>query len=133
MAGETRMVLGVVALLVGLFYAFIAVDSNYGLIGFVLFIVGIALLVFGYDARKAAERPHPQQTQANILEQQRLQLMAPEASGRQVPSQYSATGPYAPSQPLAIPIDRYCPSCGMGNARAAFYCQRCGKPLPPPP
>jgi uncharacterized membrane protein YfcA len=27
--------------------------------------------------------------------------------------------------------DRYCPSCGAGNANANAFCQQCGKSLPP--
>jgi hypothetical protein len=33
----------------------------------------------------------------------------------------------------ASPAERYCPSCGTGNARAFAFCQKCGMALPPPP
>jgi hypothetical protein len=39
----------------------------------------------------------------------------------------------APSAPPPAIAERYCPRCGGGNAKADAFCQKCGKPLPPPP
>lgn len=42
---------------------------------------------------------------------------------------------YAPPPPPPPPTapDRFCESCGGRNARDSAFCDRCGKPLPPPP
>jgi hypothetical protein len=61
------------------------------------------------------------------------------APGVQQPSQFPQPSG-APQQTRVVPSEagpatwaRYCPSCGMGNMRAAGFCQKCGKPLPSPP
>ncbi len=36
-----------------------------------------------------------------------------------------------PPAPAAGAAERFCPSCGAGNARSAGFCAKCGKPLPP--
>ena len=35
-------------------------------------------------------------------------------------------------QPPTPGAERYCPSCGAGCYRLSVFCNRCGKPLPPP-
>lgn len=54
----------------------------------------------------------------------------------QPPNQVSApppppSSPPPPPQPAA-PDERYCPACGTGNLRSSLYCEKCGRPLPPP-
>lgn len=46
-------------------------------------------------------------------------LVAKRKSGQAVPSATPASS-------------RSCPSRGVGNASAALFCQKCGRPLPPP-
>lgn len=48
----------------------------------------------------------------------------------------SSLAPPPPPPAQAVPAqvaERYCPSCGAGNARASAFCESCGKPLPPRP
>ena len=124
-AGIIRIVLGVVFVLISIPFLLI-------LIGIIPLIIGIVLIASGASARSDTERMRQQQAQTNLLLQQQLQLNSMQAN-RSVPAT-----PYAPApQPAApaaapLPADRYCPACGTGNARAAAFCQKCGKPLPPP-
>lgn len=114
MAGILRMIFGLLFLLAGLFFILTIFGFLFGL---VLLLIGVALLVSGVSARSDAERLQQQQQQTNFLLQQQLQLNAALA----------ARGAPAPGS-----AERYCPYCGQGNLRAATFCQRCGKPLPPP-
>jgi hypothetical protein len=86
------------------------------LVGVILLIVGIVLMVLKGSAPTAPPQP--------------LYAAPP---GQDPPPGYypPAAGPvYSP--PAAAPAERYCPACGTGNARAAGFCTRCGKPLPRP-
>ncbi len=46
---------------------------------------------------------------------------------------WSAPAQAAPSAgaPAPAAAERFCPACGAGNAKAAGFCAKCGKPLPP--
>lgn len=50
----------------------------------------------------------------------------------QAPYHPSAPSPPAGAEQVApVPnVERYCPACGAGNARAYAFCQRCGRALP---
>ncbi len=101
--------IGILFLLGGLYSVSYPVDWFEFGGGVVAVGLGIVLVVGGYSADEAAKRAH-----------------------RSVPGNYPPTPQYNPLPPLGPPADRYCPSCGTGNTRAAAYCQKCGKQLPPP-
>lgn len=125
MAGVVRIAFGVLFLIAGVFFLL----SIFGFIlGLVLLLIGIVLLASGMSASNDAERMRAQQEQTNRLLAQQLQMSAAIAAR-------PAPAPYAPTAPPSAPMfaDRYCPACGQGNARSAGFCQRCGRPLPPPP
>lgn len=53
-----------------------------------------------------------------------------------VPVQEFQTYATAPPTPALSPVaggERFCPACGVSNARQAAYCRSCGKPLPAVP
>jgi septal ring-binding cell division protein DamX len=136
-AGVARIVIGVIFVIIGIPFLLI-------LIGIIPLIIGIVLIASGLSAREDTERMRQQQAQTNVLLQQQMQMTAMQSSRPAYP-QYSpppqyahAPPPYAGPPPSAQPpsaptVEKYCPSCGQGNARVAAFCQRCGKPLPPPP
>ena len=55
-------------------------------------------------------------------------LAAMMAATRNLPP---GSGAAAPS-PGAPGTQRYCPACGQANVATAAFCNRCGKPMPPP-
>jgi hypothetical protein len=120
-AGVARIVIGVVFVIIGIPFLLI-------LIGIIPLIIGIVLIASGVSARGDAERMRQQQAQTNALLQQQMQMNRPS-----VAVQYPLNPQYPPPPPPAPPAERYCQYCGMGNARVAAFCQKCGKPLPPPP
>jgi hypothetical protein len=127
-------------------------DIGDTIVGLVLFMVGLLLLV-----RKARA---PQPVGGGLQPQVPASLLTPppvQVNPQAVPGQYPAVPQYAasayppavefpPPPPPTYPpgrenvppppppplAERYCPSCGMGNARVAAFCGKCGKPLPPP-
>ncbi len=125
MAGTARIVFGVLFLLLGLFF-FITIVGF--ILGIFFLLVGVLLLASGASARSDYERIQAQQVQTNYLLQQQLQaqLQANAMQAARPPAAASAAPGTAP-----LP-ERYCPACGGGNSRSAAFCQRCGKPLPPP-
>lgn len=141
MAGVARIVIGVLLLIFGILLFFTILGI---ILGLILIIIGIVLIASGASARGDAERMERQQQQTNLLLQQQMQMNAMQMNRQAVPNQYPGGPPYATaptpysapapgSAPVStIPIERYCPSCGAGNARASAFCQKCGKPLPPP-
>ena len=135
MAGIVRIVLGVLFLLAGLIFLLTIIGF---LIGIVAIIIGVVLLASGSSARGDTRRLEMQQQQTNYLLQQQMQLSAMQANRQAYPPPQPpyqpANAPPPPSPPSSpTSAERYCPSCGGGNARAAAFCQKCGKPLPPPP
>ena len=133
MAGVIRIVFGVILLLLGLVFLVTIIGF---IVGLFFIIIGIVLIASGASARGDSERMQRQQEQTNLLLQQQMQLTAMQVN--RAPSQ----PPYTPSpshnlshrlRHRASQADRYCPSCGQGNARASAFCAKCGKPLPPPP
>jgi zinc ribbon protein len=135
-AGVVRIVLGVLFLLGGLFFLITIIGFFIGILGIV---IGVVLLASGASARGDSRRIEEQQRQTNFLLQQQMQLAAmqgnPPAYSPGYPPAYVAAPPppYAAPPAPAPTADRYCPVCGAGNARTAGFCQKCGKPLPPPP
>jgi predicted lipid-binding transport protein (Tim44 family) len=142
MAGVARIVVGVILLLFGL----LLIATILGLVfGIIALIVGILLIASGASARGDERRMSQQQAQTNLLLQQQMQWSALHANRPPYAYGYSPPSPAPPPPPppmappppvpsgYAVPAERYCPSCGGGNARAAAFCQKCGKPLPPPP
>jgi ABC-type bacteriocin/lantibiotic exporter with double-glycine peptidase domain len=125
-AGIARIVIGIVLVIIGIPFLLI-------IVGIIPLIIGIVLIASGVSARGDAERLQQQQAQTNMLLQQQLQMNAMQASRQAAPAQYPPAQQYAPAAPSGVQADRYCPACGTGNARAAAFCQKCGKPLPPPP
>jgi hypothetical protein len=90
-------------------YPYQAAGGGIAALGFVLLIVGIVLSVISKPAPAPVMSAQPQTV-------------------------YYVTSPPQPIPPPPTPAaERYCQSCGMGNARAAAFCQKCGKPLPTPP
>ena len=85
-------------------YPFVGVGAAVILAGLILLVVGLILMFESV--------PSPQPV---IVYPQQPQLFVP------------AVTPQVP------PDTRYCPSCGGPSSRAAAFCNRCGKPLPPPP
>jgi hypothetical protein len=124
-AGIARIVIGVVFVLIAIPFLFI-------LIGIIPLIIGIVLIASGASARGDAERMRQQQAQTNVLLQQQMQMTAVQSNRQATPAQYSPGPQYAPPASATPQAERYCPVCGMGNPRAAAFCQKCGKPLPPP-
>jgi len=119
-AGVARIAIGVIFVIIGLVFLIV-------LIGLIPLVIGIVLIASGWSARRDAERMREQQQQTNILLQQQLQASRPAVLTPFPPAPVIV--PFSPAPPAA---DRYCPSCGTGNARSAAFCQKCGKPLPPP-
>jgi len=134
MAGVIRIVFGVILLLLGLVFLVTIIGF---IVGLFFIIIGIVLIASGASARGDSESMRRQQEQTNLLLQQQMQLTAMQVN--RAPSQppYASPYPYAPPQPptpsQTVQAERYCPSCGQGNARASAFCAKCGKPLPPPP
>lgn len=126
MAGIARIVVGIVFVLISIPFLFI-------LIGIIPLIIGIVLIASGASARGDAERMRQQQAQTNVLLQQQMQLNAMQANRQAPAAAYAPAASYAPLAAAPLSSERYCPVCGTGNARAAAFCQKCGKPLPPPP
>jgi hypothetical protein len=92
---------------------------------------GLAARLPGAITRKAV------QTAAQLPFPTRSQPSAPVHAANPPPSPPPPplSQPSAPNtQSVPAPAaERYCPSCGSGNARVAAFCQRCGRPLPAPP
>jgi hypothetical protein len=122
-AGVARIVIGIFFLLVGILLFF----TPFGLLfGIFSLIIGIILIASGASARGDTARMQRQQEQTNLLLQQQLQMTAMQVNRQ------AAVQPQDPRpEPPAATADQYCPSCGMGNARAAAFCQKCGRPLGP--
>jgi type II secretory pathway pseudopilin PulG len=139
-AGVVRIVLGVLFLLGGLFFLLTILGFLFGIVGIV---IGIVLIASGASARGDTRRIELQQQQTNLLLQHQMQLSAIHANRMPYPPSYpppptygpppSAPPPQPTSSPPTATAERYCPACGMGNTRVAGFCQKCGKPLPPPP
>ncbi len=110
--------LGVLFLLGGIVFLLTIIGFLFGVL---LLIVGIVLIASGLSAREDTARIEQQQRQTNYLLQQQIAMNAAHPTA------------YAPAAPIPTSAERYCPSCGQGNSRSAAFCQRCGKPLPPPP
>jgi hypothetical protein len=121
------------------------------LIGFVLFIVGFALLAPklrgmqrgvlaqpspAWQTRPAAGQPEPA-IPPGVLSPPPDAASSPTSPSAGPPPASAPSGPYAASPPPGAgettpPVsERYCPACGAGNARVAGFCQKCGAPLPP--
>ena len=124
MAGEGRLVVGFILLIIGA----LSLISPFFFVALLFLILGIVLIIWGFQARENAERIRQAQARPGYL----------------YPGQPIATPglAYPPTAPLApppypnapgVPAERFCPSCGGANARAAAFCQRCGRALPPPP
>jgi hypothetical protein len=128
--GVARIVIGAFLLLLGLVFLVTIIGF---LVGIVFINLAIIFIASGASARGDAERMRRQQEQTNVLLQQQLQMSAMQASRQAAPAQYPPSPQYVSSAPPAPAAERYCPVCGMGNARAAVLCRKCGKPLPPPP
>ena len=132
MAGVIRIVFGVILLLLGLVFLVTIIGF---IVGLFFIIIGIVLIASGASARGDSERMQRQQEQTNLLLQQQMQLTAMQVN--RAPSQppYAPPSPYAqpqpPTPPQGVQADRYCPSCGQGNARASAFCAKCGvRPFP---
>jgi hypothetical protein len=148
-AGQNPIVVGLGLVLLVLGLVIMSVAASFGdigdtIVGGVLFMVGI--MIPAWSARAARRKPLSAQVTSAPF------ALSPSGS---VPNPQSVAGPwppgaefgaspppvvdppYPPVPPTALPgvfpPDRYCPSCGMGCARAAVFCARCGKPLPAPP
>jgi uncharacterized paraquat-inducible protein A len=128
-AGVARSVIGILFLLFGLLLLLTIIGF---LVGIFFIIVGVVLLASGFSAREDAERMRQQQAQTNALLQQQMQLTAMQANRAAGAASYPPTPQYGTPAPSAPSAEKYCPSCGAGNTRVAAFCQRCGKPLPPP-
>jgi hypothetical protein len=58
----------------------------------------------------------------------------PHSLAAQYPPPPTSSVPAYPRYPASTPVaERYCPTCGTGSARVYAFCQKCGRPLPPPP
>jgi hypothetical protein len=126
MASAFWIVIGVFILFLG--FVFIITHLGF-LVGWLFVIFGIALIAWGVASRaEVAELRRTQEETRFLLEQQGELIAASAAHPPSGPSDPSVPTPSAPSNPLAY--ERECPLCGRGNARAAAYCQWCGKPLP---
>lgn len=94
-------------------------------LAFIMFIVGIVLIAKG-DSHPAPvvvyNQPPPYYQQAPPYAAQQYGT----------PTQSYPAYQQPPPAPPGPPADRYCPSCGSPNSRASVFCERCGKPLPPP-
>lgn len=121
--GIVLLVLGIVLLVVGVLAASycsasffgVCFDTPYAGGGYALAGVGLVLLIVGLVIAAVSSSSPP--TPAPVV------YVAPMSVD-------SARLPPPPPPPLG---GRYCPSCGAANVPAARFCQRCGRPLPPPP
>jgi len=89
----------------------VCLDNPYAGYGGLLILLGIVLLIVGFILMFESSSG----VQAVVVSQQNPQSFAP------------------PPPPPVHPGIRFCPSCGGASARSAGFCNRCGKPLPPPP
>ncbi|MGI0132634.1 MAG: hypothetical protein ACREDK_06035 [Thermoplasmata archaeon] len=128
--GILLLVVGIILMVVGIGLAAYCGASFFGvcisypdagigalsiLIGIVLLIVGIVLAVMHGSMAPAVP----------------VVYTAPQPFLPAVPAVMTPV-PSAPS-PAGSAAERYCASCGSGNTRVSAFCQKCGKPLPPPP
>lgn len=97
------------------------------LIGFLLGLIGAILAI----AHAEVSRPPPTPVYVGYY-------YGPQTGYYAAPSPYAA-GYGAPLAPVSAPpvpppppAEKYCGMCGAGNVRAAAFCVRCGRPLPPP-
>ncbi|MFI5413648.1 MAG: zinc-ribbon domain-containing protein [Candidatus Lutacidiplasmatales archaeon] len=98
---------------------------GYG-IGTVVCIFGLGMIGNGLRAPSAPKGMAgaggfvmpPEMAATMAAARQQMELMGRTHGG-------GATGPVPPGT-------RFCPECGRSNASDAGFCQRCGKPMPPP-
>jgi hypothetical protein len=115
-----------------------AIYAEFGF-GIFLAIIGFILLVLG--AVLSPPRPVTPPTPQVIYVQQPPSYSQPGpvsqpyagASQPAPPPPPPPTWAPAPPPPPTPAAERFCTSCGAGNLRASAFCQKCGKPLPPPP
>jgi len=146
LAGTVRVVLGVLFIIFGIF-------------GLLLFFIGIIGIIIGAILIWSGRQAQQQERTNQMLQQQQAQLayVAGAQAGRPPYPAYGYGQPPAPAagyyppppppQPAYLPpaaqplqmgtpsglvSERFCPTCGRGNARTSAFCQGCGKPLPPP-
>lgn len=107
-------------------------------VSILLIVVGLILIILGAALSEPRETPAPapqvvyvQQSPSPYAPPPQAYMAPPPPNGWPPPptSVPPASIPPQSSSPAA---DRYCPSCGGGNARASAFCESCGKPLPPP-
>ncbi len=113
MAGTVRIMMGMFFVLIGLF-------SLIFIVGIFPLLIGFALIAWGMDAKRR-EAAYAIHNQMMVQQTQMLQQMAMSQFAQSTQSPY-----------LSEPAERYCQICGAGNTWASSYCQKCGKPLPPP-
>ena len=148
----TSVVIGVTLFLLGTVIAAISGftgDLGAAILGLVLLVVGVVLASRRIQTIQRGRQRYPPPTQPNAPLLPATPAFPapypPGAEGLPLPPPppatpftsppnpvFSPNAPYPPPPPPPPPAGRYCPSCGRGNARAASFCQGCGKPLPAP-
>jgi len=139
---STSVVIGITLFLLGTVIAAVAGVSGdlvSAAVGVVLVVLGLMLVSrSGLAMRRGSPRP-AQQTQPLAPPQQPSPMNAPAAPASYPPGVAFEAPPHSqsPAGPSYVPppapgAERFCPSCGSGNTRAAGFCRSCGNPLPPP-
>jgi len=134
-AGIALLIIGILLLVVGIALAaycsvsffgtcldnpYAGVGGGLAALGFILLIIGIVLMV--------VTGPPAAPVQPAVVY---VQQPPPYTQAQPVFAQQPTA--YVPQPPAPQGTERYCPSCGAGNAKVAGFCTRCGRPLPPPP
>jgi hypothetical protein len=148
-AGESRVVAGVLLLLLGFFLLLNWFFLPFGLLVLVLAVV---LFVSGASASGDEQRWRERQAQTHMLWHHQMQVAAqqpyrtppthpPPPPGHlpPMPSYLPSASGYAPPPPPPPPpapapseAGGFCPFCGARIGAGHSFCQRCGRPVPAP-
>lgn len=117
-------------------------------IGYLLLLIGVILIILGAVLRPVDYQPRivyappppaypysqPPSPQPGPTPMSGRDSQVWQALGyRMGPASTQPIPPPPVPPPPTQAAERYCPSCGGGNARSSAFCESCGKPLPARP
>jgi hypothetical protein len=103
-------------------------------VGTIVLLAGGSMLIRGLTASSPPQLPA---MGAGMSPELMAAMMAARTGGFAPPGSVpptptsTSTAPTPATAVSATPI-RYCPSCGQRNELEAAFCQKCGRPMPPP-